>query len=52
MKGLLLSISILLSGLLIFTIQQTNFTLGYILALLLIATHFFVVALYFTRDDA
>ena len=52
MKGLALSISILASMTLVFWVQTFHFTLGYILALLLIAIHFFVVALYFTREDA
>lgn len=52
MKGLLLSISIVLSAWLVFTIQETHFNLGYIMAAVLIALHFFVVVFFSTnRDD-
>jgi hypothetical protein len=51
MKGLLLSISILLSAWLVFTIQQTHFNLGYIMAAVLIALHFFVVMFFSTSSE-
>lgn len=51
MKGFALSISILLSAWLVFTIQQTHFNLGYILAAVLIALHFFVVMFFSTRRE-
>ena len=52
MKGLLLSISILASMTLVFWIQTFHFNMGYLIGSVLVAIHFFVVALYFTRDEA
>jgi hypothetical protein len=52
MKGLALSISILLSMTLVFWVQTFHFNMGYLIGAVLIAIHFFVVALYFTREDA
>jgi hypothetical protein len=52
MKGLLLSISILASMTLVFWIQTFHFNMGYLIGAVLVAIHFFVVALYFTRDEA
>lgn len=50
MKGLLLSISILTSMTAVFLIQEHySFNLGYLIACVLIAVHFFVLALYGTR---
>jgi hypothetical protein len=50
-KGWLLTISILTSMTAVFLIQEhISFNLGYILATIFIAIHFFVVALYFTRE--
>jgi hypothetical protein len=52
MKGLLLATSILLSMTLVFWIQTFHFNMGYLIGAVLVAIHFFVVALYFTRDEA
>jgi hypothetical protein len=52
MKGLLLAISIMLSMTLVFWIQTFHFNMGYLIGAVLIAIHFFVVALYFTREGA
>jgi len=49
MKGLALSISILLSMTLVFWIQTFHFNMGYLVGAVLIAMHFIVVALYSTR---
>ena len=49
MKGLLLSISILLSAWLVFTIQTYHFNLGYLTAAVLVALHFIAVAFYSTE---
>jgi hypothetical protein len=51
-KGLALSFSILASMTLVFWIQTFHFNMGYIVAGVLVAIHFFVVALYFTKADA
>jgi hypothetical protein len=51
MRGLLLSISILLSAWLVFWIQTFHFNMGYLLAAVLVAIHFIVVALYSTRRE-
>ena len=51
MKGLLLTISILLSGWLVFTIQQTHFNLGYLTAAVLVALHFIAVAFFSTKRE-
>jgi hypothetical protein len=51
MKGLLLSISILLSMTLVFWVQTFHFNMGYLVACVLIAMHFIVVALYGTRRE-
>jgi hypothetical protein len=49
MKGLALSISILASMTLVFWVQTFHFNMGYLLAAVLVAIHFIVVALYGTR---
>jgi hypothetical protein len=51
MKGLALSVSILLSMTLVFWIQTFHFNMGYLLAAVLVAIHFIVVALYSTRGE-
>jgi hypothetical protein len=51
MRGLLLSISILASMTLVFWIQTFHFNMGYLLAAVLVAIHFIVVALYSTRRE-
>jgi hypothetical protein len=51
MKGLALSISILLSAWLVFWVQTFHFNMGYLLAAVLVAIHFIVVALYSTRGE-
>jgi hypothetical protein len=52
MKGWLLTVSILLSFGMVLAIQQYSFNLGYLIGAVLIAIHFFVIALWFTRKDA
>jgi len=52
MKGFALTASILLSAWLVFWIQTFHFNMGYLIGAVLVAIHFFVVALYFTRRDA
>lgn len=52
MKGWLLTISILLSFGLSLAIQEYSINLGYLIGSVLIAIHFFVVALWFTRKGA
>ena len=49
MKGWLLTVSILLSFGLTVAIQEYSLNLGYIIGAVLIALHFFIVALWFTR---
>ena len=49
MRGWLLTISILLSAWLVFWVQTFHFNMGYLLAAVLVAIHFIVVALYSTR---
>jgi hypothetical protein len=52
MKGLLLTVSILTSMTAVFLIQEhISFNLGYLIASVFIAIHFFGVALYFTRPN-
>jgi len=51
MRGLLLSISILLSMTLVFWVQTFHFNMGYLIGVVLIAIHFIVVALYSTRGE-
>ena len=53
MKGFLLALSLLTSMTAVFLIQEHySFNLGYLIGTVLIAIHFFVVALYFTRRDS
>jgi hypothetical protein len=52
MKGWLLTVSILLSFGMVLAIQQFSFTLGYLIGAVLIAIHFLVIALWFTRNGA
>jgi hypothetical protein len=52
MKGWLLTVSILLSFGLTLAIQEYSINLGYLIGVVLIAIHFFVVALWFTRKGA
>jgi hypothetical protein len=51
-KGWLLTISILLSFGMVLAIQQYSFNLGYLIGAVLIALHFFVISLWFTRKGA
>lgn len=51
MRGWLLTLSLLSSTALVFWIQTFNFELGYLFGISLIALHFLVVALYFTKPD-
>ena len=51
MRGLLLSISILLSMTLVFWVQTFHFNMGYLIGVVLIAMHFIAVALYSTRRE-
>jgi hypothetical protein len=52
MKGWLLTISIFLSFGMTLAIQEYSFNLGYLVGCVLIAIHFFVIALWFTRKGA
>ncbi len=52
MRGWLLTVSILLSFGMVLAIQQYNFTIGYYAGAVLIAIHFLVIALWFTRKGA
>ena len=52
MKGWLLTVSILLSFGMTLAIQEYSFNLGYLVGCVLIAIHFFVIALWFTRKGA
>jgi hypothetical protein len=52
MKGWLLTVSILLSFGMVLAIQEYNFIIGYYAGAALIAIHFLVIALWFTRKDA
>ena len=52
MKGWLLTVSIFLSFGMTLAIQEYSFNLGYLVGCVLIAIHFFVIALWFTRKDA
>lgn len=49
MKGWLLTLSIFLSVALVTAIQNYNITLGYLIGAVLIALHFFAIALTFTK---
>lgn len=49
MNGWLLTLSLALSTLLVGAIQHYSINLGYIVGAVLIALHFFIVALYFTK---
>jgi hypothetical protein len=52
MKGWLLTVSIFLSFGMTLAIQEYSFNLGYLVGCVLIAVHFFVIALWFTRKGA
>jgi hypothetical protein len=52
MKGWLLTVSIFLSFGIVLAIQQYNFTIGYYTGAVLIAIHFLVISLWFTRKGA
>lgn len=52
MRGWLLTVSILLSFGLTLAIQEYSLTFGYLIGATLIAMHFFVIALWFTRKGA
>jgi hypothetical protein len=52
MKGWLLTVSIFLSFGMTLAIQEYSFNLGYLVGCVLIAIHFFVIALWFTRKGA
>ena len=52
MKGWLLTVSILLSFGMALAIQEYSINLGYLVGTVLIAVHFLVIALWFTRKDA
>ncbi len=52
MKGWLLTVSVFLSFGMVLAIQQYNFIIGYYTGAVLIAIHFFVIALWATRKDA
>jgi hypothetical protein len=49
MRGWLLTVSIFLSFGMTLAIQEYSFNLGYLIGCVLIAIHFFVIALWFTR---
>ena len=49
MRGWLLTVSILLSFGLTLAIQEYSLNLGYLIGVALIAIHFLVIALWFTR---
>jgi len=52
MRGWLLTISILLSFGITMAIQEYSINLGYLIGVALVAVHFLVVALWFTRKGA
>ena len=52
MRAWLLTISILLSFGLTMAIQEYSINLGYLIGVALVAIHFLVVALWFTRKGA
>jgi hypothetical protein len=52
MRGWLLTVSVFLSFGMVLAIQQYNFTIGYYAGAVLIAIHFLVIALWFTRRGA
>jgi hypothetical protein len=52
MRGWLLTVSVFLSFGMVLAIQQYSVTLGYLIGAVLIAIHFLVIALWFTRKGA
>jgi len=52
MRGWLLTVSIFISFGMVLAIQQYNFIMGYYIGAVLIAIHFLVIALWFTRKGA
>ena len=52
MRGWLLTVSILLSFGLALAIQEYSINLGYLIGVALIAIHFLVIVLWFTRKGA
>jgi hypothetical protein len=52
MKGWLLAVSILLSFGMTLAIQEYSVTLGYLIGYALLAIHFLVISLWFTRKGA
>jgi hypothetical protein len=52
MRGWLLTVSLFLSFGMVLAIQQYNFIIGYYTGAVLIAIHFLVIALWFTRRGA
>jgi hypothetical protein len=52
MRGWLLTVSIFLSFGMVLAIQQLNFIISYYTGAVLIAIHFFVIAIWFTRKGA
>jgi hypothetical protein len=52
MRGWLLTVSVLLSFGMTLAIQEYSVNLGYLIGVALIAIHFLVVVLWFTRKDA
>lgn len=52
MRGWLLTISIFLSFGMVLAIQQVSVKFGYLVGAALIAIHFLVIALWFTRKGA
>lgn len=51
MKGWLLTLSIFLSVAIVTAIQNYHINLGYLIGVVLIAIHFFVIALTFTKGS-
>jgi hypothetical protein len=52
MRGWLLTVSIFLSFGMTLAIQEYSVTLGYLIGCVLLAIHFLVIALWFTRKGA
>jgi hypothetical protein len=52
MRGWLLTVSVLLSFGMALAIQEYSVNLGYLIGVALIAIHFLVIVLWFTRKDA
>jgi hypothetical protein len=52
MRGWLLTVSILLSFGMTLAIQEYSINFGYLVGVTLVAIHFLVIALWFTRKDA